>query len=893
MRIATQLRFISTVSLVAVAVLTGSMIWLYNDYARERNDYRLANQIKITGLEGASYRDQYFLYRENRTRAQWDETYGELKRLLDLADQAFIAKEDKQLLELLRRNAEAGALIFQRITDNTEALTAKAGQHQILEEFDKRLSTQLLLKTSAFQNLASALEDGSAKRVEATFQHLISMSALFALMLALATLVTSNHLGRLIRKRLVLLHEGARRVAAGDLDYRIPLAGKDELAALGQSINAMTNEMQRFTRRLETEIRERAQTELALRESEHQLRRVINGSDQGFWDWNLLTKAFTVSARFETMLGYAPGEMDVSVENWHRYVEPEDLIKAKASIAGHLAGKSSSHELELRMRAKSGEWRWVLTRGRIVEWTADGCPAMMSGTHTDITARKQAETALRQREHTQRALLDNFPFMVWLKDPQSRFLAVNRAFASGFGYPSTESLIGKCDFDITAPDLAERYRADDRMVLATGVSLHVEEPIEVDGQRRVFETYKAPVTVDGCAIGLVGFARDITERKENEAAVMAAKAEAEKANRAKSRFLAAASHDLRQPLSALALYVGVLQQQTMPGAPALIGNIQSCVDSLSELLTDLLDVSKLEAGVVAPSCSNVAIDELLVNLVSVHASEAQLKGLRLRSRRAEALVHTDPILLRRILGNLIANAIRYTQRGGVLVGCRRHQGKLWVEVWDTGVGIPEDQTELIFEPFRKLGDDARNRGSGLGLAIVDKTAKLLGLAVRLRSRPGRGSMFAIELPLGRVATPAVTESPAPAARTLRIGLVEDNPAVLPALVLALESAAHEVVAAVTGRVLLERLGGNRPDIVISDYRLGDGETGLDVIEAARKAFGDDLPTLLITGDTGPALIRSMADRGVAVYYKPLRIEALLAAIRKVTDGKTPQARSAG
>jgi PAS domain S-box-containing protein len=363
---------------------------------------------------------------------------------------------------------------------------------------------------------------------------------------------------------------------------------------------------------------------------------------------------------------------------------------------------------------------------------------------------------------------------------------------------------------------------------------------------------------------------------------VAAKNEAERANRAKSRFLAAASHDLRQPLAALTLYVGALRYKLGPADGQMLANMKDCIASLSELLTDLLDLSKLEAGVVAPKVGEFAIADLLGKVVAAHAPEAMAKKLRLRLRPSTLTARADPLLLGRLLGNLVANAVRYTRQGGVLIGCRRRQGKTWIEVWDTGIGIAEDKTDEIFEEFRQLDNDERGqgKGSGLGLAIVARAAELMGLQIRVRSRPGRGSLFAVELPLGGSAgaDAAAVPASAPTCRPTRIALVEDNDAVRQALAYSLAEAGHQVLAASGGAQLLALLDDRAPDIVVSDFRLGGGETGIDVINALRARFDPALAAIIITGDTDPAPLRSLAGSGVLVRHKPLDADALQAAI---------------
>ncbi len=358
------------------------------------------------------------------------------------------------------------------------------------------------------------------------------------------------------------------------------------------------------------------------------------------------------------------------------------------------------------------------------------------------------------------------------------------------------------------------------------------------------------------------------------------KANADRANNAKSRFLAAASHDLRQPLSALKLYTGMLRNKVDPGDQAVLVEMDDCVASLSDLLSKLLDLSKLDAGAIVPQISDFSVDELFEKLHASYAPEAALKGLHLRCAPCGLSARTDQVLFQRIVGNLVSNAIEHSERGGVLVACRRHQGKRWIEVWDTGVGIPEDKLGEVFEEFKQLGNDTHGHGSGLGLTIVARTADLLRLKVRVRSRLARGSMFAIELPLGENSAVALAGPSPSVAPGVHVAVVDDNPVVLRALVRSMESAGHRVTGAASGNDLLCRLNARPPDIVMCDYRLAGAETGFDVIAAARRKFGEGLPAVIITGNTDPDLMHRMMDKGIVIQHKPVQLDDLQARIRE-------------
>jgi signal transduction histidine kinase len=511
------------------------------------------------------------------------------------------------------------------------------------------------------------------------------------------------------------------------------------------------------------------------------------------------------------------------------------------------------------------------------------------------------EAASQESDIFRRAIIDAITDEIAVLDHHGNITAVNQPWLSfarsnGLVAESTPLKIGigvnylevcQAAIDGMKDDYALRALLGIQGVLERRLpSFTMDYPCDAPEGQQWFTMVVTPLNLPSG--GAVVAHNNVTESRLAEDALRAAKAEAELANKAKSRFLAAASHDLRQPLAAMTLYVDILTARAAERDRTVISKIGACCASLSELLTKLLDVSKLDAGVTAVNLSNVVVDDVLSSLVTVHSAEANSKGLHLRWRPSPGtIVRTDAVLLTRMVGNLIANAIQFTKTGGILVACRQRAGALSLEVWDTGIGIPTDKIEEAFQEFTKLSDIHRSQGSGLGLSIVAKTAKLLGVAIRVQSTLGRGSMFAIELPRGSTNGMNDTIPNAPIKRPLRIGLVEDNAQLMEAMVIALTSEGHAVVEAVTGHELLTRLNGVAPDIVISDYRLTAEETGFDVVAMARTVFGNSLPAIITTGDTDPMLMRSMVEHGIEIHYKPLRMDDLQRAIFQATGHHTP------
>ena len=363
---------------------------------------------------------------------------------------------------------------------------------------------------------------------------------------------------------------------------------------------------------------------------------------------------------------------------------------------------------------------------------------------------------------------------------------------------------------------------------------------------------------------------------------------AEAANLAKSRFLAAASHDLRQPIHALNLYLGAFAQIQLPRqAGSLLTKVRQCAHIMDEMFRTLLDVSKLDAGAVKPQVSVFALGPMLARVRLEFEPQARVKGLRLRVVRSPAFAKSDPALVERILRNLVSNAIRYTRSGGVVVGCRPRQGAIRVCVYDSGVGIDPGDQSLVFEEFYQVGNRERDRskGLGLGLAIVQRLARLLEAPVTLVSRKGRGSVFAFDLrPGGPAELPATRLNRLGAIRRDLAGtlivVVDDEELVLDAARTLLGQWNCSVIAASSGADALEQLADSArpPDVVLCDFRLRDDESGIGVVEAIRNEFNADIPALLITGDTDPEQIRSITASGLAVLHKPLREDELHDAI---------------
>ncbi|MBB5518444.1 PAS domain-containing hybrid sensor histidine kinase/response regulator [Amphiplicatus metriothermophilus] len=549
---------------------------------------------------------------------------------------------------------------------------------------------------------------------------------------------------------------------------------------------------------------------------------------------------------------------------------------------------------------------------RVVLQTAAGGRAM--DVRDVVTIANETARVFRFNRDLLQASLDNLSVGISVVDKNLRLVAWNSAYERLFSYPEDFLYEGRHVRDLLAYNAARGEFGEtdpDGEIEKRLRHLRAATPYSFQRARRdgtVIEIRGNPMPGGGFVtsytdvtdfVSAENALRDLNETLErrvaertealtrlNEALVQA-KAEAERANRSKTKFFAAVSHDVLQPLNAARLFAGALAQQNRDRAlDPTIANLDSALNAVQDLLSEVLDLSRLDAGGLEPAVQTVSLGRLLRDLAAEFAPVAQKKGLALRAHDTSLLVRSDPRYLRRIVQNLLANAIRYTARGRVAIGVRRAGDRVRIEVWDTGPGIAAEHLNEIFQEFRRIPSAAGGgeRGLGIGLAIVDRIARLLDHPVGVRSAPGRGSVFSVTVPLcGREKAQAAPR-PAGAAAGPLAGLaalcVDNDSAILEGMRQLLSGWGCEVAAARSGAegiVAADRLG-RPPDILLIDYHLDGEETGFDALALLRARFGEDAPCIVISADSTDMVKRRAEAAGCRFLAKPARPAALRALI---------------
>ena len=493
-----------------------------------------------------------------------------------------------------------------------------------------------------------------------------------------------------------------------------------------------------------------------------------------------------------------------------------------------------------------------------------------------------------------RSVLDSAPDAMIIIDSSGSVRFASHQITALFGH-SPEAVIGR-KVEMLLPERFRQRHIGHRSsyveagrVRPMGMGLDLFA-LRADGTEFPVEISLSPIRDEGDLL-VAAAIRDVTDRKRVERELKEARAEADRANIAKSRFLATASHDLRQPLQSLGMLNGTLRRfVTDPEAREALDQQEVAIGSMSRLLNALLDISKLESGAIKPDITDFRVAALFDELRGEFATLARSKGLQFTVQAAAESVHSDPSLVGQILRNLVANAIKYTKTGSVWLVCRQNADHVFIDVRDSGIGIPADQVRFIYDEFFQVGvaTNSSRDGYGLGLSIVQRLVKLLGLRIDVESAVGVGSTFSLVLPYGEaMATAEATRArlPTPIARSgarQHVLLVEDDPGVRNSTRLFLKGEGYRVTAAASLNEAIRCADEARDvDIIVSDYHLGDGGTGTEVIESVRKVLNRTTAAVLVTGDTSSAMRELGRDAQLRITSKPINADEMLSLIKEL------------
>jgi len=540
-------------------------------------------------------------------------------------------------------------------------------------------------------------------------------------------------------------------------------------------------------------------------------------------------------------------------------------------------------------------------------------------TYADYTDRFYNQAALRESEHRIRLITDALPAMISYVNKDLVYEFVNKSFEDWYERPrdqicgqSLAEVLGEINF-------AEHKNYVDGALGGRTVNFEVSQAHGKQDARDFRKTFIPHFSSDRSVIGFFALEQDITaqrrtaqalqqayeymekrvnartheisainsqlrqeieERQLAEAGLIEAKKMADQANESKTRFLAAASHDLLQPMNAARLFATALREQELTEeAQQLVGSLGYSLENVEALITSLVDISKLEAGVVEAAEESFRVDDLLHKLVNEYRPQAQKIGLQLRYVNSTSVVHSDSQLLARILRNLISNAIRYTPQGKLVLGCRRRKEGVDIQVWDTGIGIEESKLEEIFHEFSRI-DTARSRtdkGLGLGLAIVERISRVLGHGVSVKSWPGKGSCFSVFVPYGKQTPvhkvdPIELDAVGLPIRNARILVVDNDFEICDGMEAMLKTWHCQVMSAQCVGQLQDddEFIEFAPQLMIADYHLDNGETGLQAIAEVQKGLGHEIPVILITADYSNELRQAAKAAGYVLLNKPVK-----------------------
>lgn len=843
------------------------------------------------------------------------------------ADEA-VAELPNRLAELERENAKLqriNAALIERIESSSSGRDASyaAFQHSVELAEQVRERTDALNQAMAELKASNRLLSDARMRAETAHQHLVdaieSISDAFVLFDKDQRIILFNRRFKSLWSRTGARINGGTRLA--DMRRLADSSGLIAEEHRGKGNEPMVYRLHNgrwvqvsehptregglvmlYTDITEVKVSETMRREQALAQKSRLLQRAVDNLSQG---------VAMISA-------------DGSLELWnHRFLE----LCGLAPIEAHRPFEEVMADSELKLLTPNtqgangqplSELEQHLFDGRTLEIRTHPLPTGgFVNTFTDITERYRHAEALRESERWIRLITDHVPALIAYVSADLTYAFTNKVYEEWYRWPR-DGMLGQFLREIHSGEhwlQLEPYI--ERALSGESVSFEMAEPNHAGQQRYMLRSYVPNRLASGEVAGIFVLIQDITDRRRTaealhqayqnleqrvrertaeltslneqllceiderahaEARLREAKREAELANLSKTKFLAAVSHDLLQPLNAARLFTSALLEQPDSTSSGLVRNVSNSLEDVENLLGTLVDISKLDAGVIKPDIASFAVSELLENL-AVEFRQIAGSRLQLDYIPSTALVRSDIQLLARILRNLLTNAIRYTPTGRVLLGCRRRRQSLSIEVWDTGVGIAEDKLEEIFQEFKR-GDAVQpnqDRGLGLGLAIVEKIARMLGHRILVRSQPGRGSVFAVEVPLAKRASrvraePSSTELVLERLKGARVWVLDNDAAICAGMRTLLEGWGCVVTTALSEEDLARQVDNFHADadLIIADYHLDNDCNGLDVVTTVNERRASSLPVLLITANYSNDLKLQVRQLGHMLMHKPIR-----------------------
>ncbi|WP_429439934.1 hybrid sensor histidine kinase/response regulator NahK/ErcS' [Pseudomonas sp. BS3782 TE3695] len=843
---------------------------------------------------------------------------------LDSADlQAQIASLRRENHKLQRINGALIERIESGITRGNDPYAAF--QHSVVLAEQVRERTDALNQAMAELKAGNHLLSEARLRAETAHQHLIdaieSISDAFVLFDAKQRIVLFNSRFKAFwgnsRVRInagMRLREVKRLMTATGLFSEEPRGHADEnlLYRLhnGRWLQVSERPTQEggrvilFTDITDVKLSETLRREQAVAQKSHLLQRAVDNLSQGVAMVNAEGILELWNRRFLELSGLAP----VAAHRPFAEVIADSELNLLTPASRDQNGR---HMQECEQR---------LYDGRVLEIRTHPLPTGgFVNTFTDITERYQHAEALSESERWIRLITDHVPALIAYLNADLVYEFTNKVYEEWYCWPRGV-MLGQSLREVHSEQHYQRLEAYVARALAgESVTFEFAETNINNQERYMLRSYVPNRLTTGEVVGIFVLIRDITERRRTaealhqayqnlelrvrerttelttlndqllreiderrrvESRLREAKLEAEQANLSKTKFLAAVSHDLLQPLNAARLFTSALLERREPVAnETLVRNVSNSLEDVENLLGTLVDISKLDAGVIKADIAPFALSELLENLAAEYTQVARSEGLELHFIPCSALVRSDIQLLARILRNLLSNAIRYTYSGRVVLGCRRHHQRLTIEVWDSGMGIAENRLEEIFQEFKR-GDVQRpdqDRGLGLGLAIVEKIARILGHRIHVRSWPGKGSMFSVEVPLSATAPKALpnllmSEPMLERLRGARVWVLDNDAAICAGMRTLLEGWGCRVITALSEEDLARQVDNyhDEADLLIADYHLDDEKNGVDAVARINARRASAIPAMMITANYSNELKQQIRELGHTLMHKPVR-----------------------